>query len=133
MFEYKQKADSDIHAPATTEHSGIGLRLTEWVRKEDERRRRETNSEFVREGQPRNRYPNRQATTHSQRASHRIRLDRRHGSRIPGTAAEALALFARVVGGSPASLDTIDSTNRNNSFVNDEKIPYSISLGGILS
>ena len=144
----------------SSEHSGIGLRVTEWIRKEEERRG-EKDSGLVRQPS-RNRHPNQQP----QRASYRIRLDRRQSSRtgtgtstmgegrVPSSAAAAAALFAKVLvgsggGGSTTSTSSTTSTanfdssgvgtnggNRSSSVVaigNDEKIPYSISLGGILS
>lgn len=134
----------------TSEHSGIGLRVTEWIRKEEERRGEKDSGFLLRQRrQPRNRYPNQQQQQpllHPQRLSYRIRLDRRQNSRtsttmgegrIPSTAAAAAALFAKVlVGcGGTANFDSSVGTNGNRRSVvgNDEKIPYSISLGGILS
>ena len=135
-----------LYTPTTTEQSGIGLRLTEWIRKEEEKRRREKDSR-ERSRQPlMTRYtPSQQSKEQQQsRATYRIRLDRRRDDRvmgdeqhIPSTAAAAAALFAKVVG-SPCggttgvtfgpNSDGTDASNRNN-----EKIPYSVSIGGILS
>lgn len=128
-------AASKKHTAVASEHSGIGLRVTEWIRKEeDQRRKRRENNDS---GSSREQEP-----LHAQRMSYRIRLDRRQCGRtmsggesryIPSTAAAAAALFAQVVGcGSGGNFDS--STNGNRSSVaTDEKIPYSISLGGILS
>ena len=148
-----------------SEHSGIGLRLTEWIRKEEERRGDKDSG--LRQPPLQNRYPNQQQKQKQQqphRASYRIRLDRRQNSRttgtvstasstsrgegrVPSTAAAAAALFAKVlVTTSTSTAANFDSSgvgtngagNRSSSSVvaidgNDDKIPYSISLGGILS
>ena len=144
---------SDSYAPAATEQSGIGLRLTEWIRKDEERRLRDIESGFARsERQSLTRHHNLKPKQ-PQRASYRIRLDRRHeclatGERsIPSTTAAAAALFAKIVGCAGATTGFVGHRNdgntgdgggggeagNRNAPVNDEKIPYSISIGGILS
>ncbi len=121
---------SNSHSPETTEQSGIGLKLTEWIRKDEERKRRELDS--IRERHSTNRYEKHNQPKVPHRASYRIRLDRRHDSRapregsLPSTTAAAAALYAKVVGSSNHDL-------HGSSTAVDEKIPYSISLGGILS
>ena len=136
------------------ENSGIGFRVTEWIRKEEELREQKQQLQqqqqhpgFVRQRQPQNRYssPNRYPIP-LRRASYRVRLDRLLSSsrsagegRIPRNAAEAAALVAKVIGRGGTSANCDEGSNnagnhrQSNSVNDDQKIPYSISLGGILS
>ncbi len=144
---------SDSYTSTATEQSGIGLRLTEWIRKDEERRRREIDSGFARrsEIQSLTRHHNLKPKQ-PQRVSYRIRLDRRQECRatgersIPSTTAAAAALFAKIMGCTGATAGFVGPRNdgntgdggggeggNRNAPVNDEKIPYSISIGGILS
>lgn len=122
-----------------TEHSGIGPRLTEWIRKEEGKRRREEDdiARERREASIRYRANQQQDLKQQQhRASYRIRLDRRHDGRamgdgnIPSTTAAAAALFAKVIGSGEGNYPAENGTTSN---TKGTAIPYSISTGGILS
>jgi len=154
---------TNTYGSRPTENSGIGFRVTEWIRKEEELREQKQQLQnqqlqqqqhqqhpgFGRQRQPQNRYPspNRHPIP-PRRASYRVRLDRLLNSsrsageeRIPKNAAEAAALVAKVIGrGGTTNCDDDGNNNAGNSYhrqsssVNsDQNIPYSISLGGILS
>ncbi len=125
---------------AKTEQSGIGSRLTEWIRKEEGKRRREQDGAAKERREASVRYhahQQQELKQQQQRASYRIRLDRRYDGRamgdghIPSTTAAAAALFAKVVGGGEGNPPAAESSMKN--AVNNRAIPYSISIGGILS
>ena len=125
---------------AKMEQSGIGSRLTEWIRKEEGKRRREEGDTARERRDASDRYrANQQQDLKQQqhRASYRIRLDRRYDGRavggdghIPSTTAAATALFAKVIGSGEGNYATENGTT---SSTKGTAIPYSISIGGILS
>lgn len=136
------RAATAFHASNSMKYFGIGFRVAEWIRKEEERRtqqQEEEQSQKVRL-QQQHQQQNRtgfvqQNQTHqhhkgSQRTTYRIQLDR-NSSRYPN-------FFARILSGntnnnSNTCAGMLDSSNRNRINGVYDKIPYSLSLEGILS
>ena len=121
---------------------GIGFRVAEWIRKEEERRTQQQEEEQSQKVQLQQQHQQQNRTgfvqqnqTHqhhkgSQRTTYRIQLDR-NSSRYPN-------FFARILSGntnnnSNTCAGMLDSSNRNRINGVYDKIPYSLSLEGILS